>query len=215
MPGPREGTGSEFSPVPAAGSLSASLRDIAATASTPSPEGYQLQTWDGLSQRGGQTLYLTWNYGFMDTRYYVQDGPQAMQPFSIASIDLTSSAVDQPMIRAYAKVVDATRQKLLAGAATLGATSVMLGAQQDFARRLMGINASSIGTLVDADIEADLIRLKALQTQQQLGLQGLNLANGASQNVLSLFRPQPRRCGRIEACGRPEAADRRFIEGRF
>ncbi|KQP43562.1 flagellin N-terminal helical domain-containing protein [Methylobacterium sp. Leaf106] len=181
---PREGDGSEFSPVPAAGSLAASLREIARTASTPSPGGYQLQTWDGVSHRGGQTLCLTWNYGFMDTRYYVQDGPQAKQPFSIASIDLSSGGADKSMILAYAKVVDATRQKLLDGAARLGATSVMLGAQQDFARHLMAINASAIGTLVDADIEADSIRLKALQTQQQLGLQTLNVANSASQNVL-------------------------------
>ncbi|RDI54833.1 hypothetical protein DES45_1119, partial [Microvirga subterranea] len=31
-------------------------------------------------------------------------------------------------------------------------------------------------------------RLKALQTQQQLGMQSLSIANSASGNVLSLFR---------------------------
>nr|WP_324292374.1 flagellin [uncultured Gellertiella sp.] len=30
--------------------------------------------------------------------------------------------------------------------------------------------------------------LKALQTQQQLGIQALSIANGSAQNVLALFR---------------------------
>ncbi len=32
------------------------------------------------------------------------------------------------------------------------------------------------------------IRLQALQTQQQLGIQALSIANQGSQNILSLFR---------------------------
>ena len=42
--------------------------------------------------------------------------------------------------------------------------------------------------MVDADMEEASARLSALQTQQQLGIQALSIANSAPQNVLSLFR---------------------------
>jgi flagellin len=45
-----------------------------------------------------------------------------------------------------------------------------------------------VGTLVDADMTEESTRLKALQTQQQLGVQALSIANSSSQSLLSLFR---------------------------
>lgn len=45
-----------------------------------------------------------------------------------------------------------------------------------------------IGRLVDADMNEASTRLKALQTQEQLGIQALQIANSNSENILSLFR---------------------------
>ena len=45
-----------------------------------------------------------------------------------------------------------------------------------------------VGTLVDADMNEESTRLQALQVQQQLGIQALSIANGNSQQILSLFR---------------------------
>ena len=45
-----------------------------------------------------------------------------------------------------------------------------------------------IGALVDADMEEASARLQALQTQQQLGIQSLSIANSASESILTLFR---------------------------
>jgi flagellin len=42
--------------------------------------------------------------------------------------------------------------------------------------------------MVDADMEEASARLTALQTQQQLGIQSLSIANQAPQTILSLFR---------------------------
>ena len=42
--------------------------------------------------------------------------------------------------------------------------------------------------MVDADMEEVSARLQALQTQQQLGVQSLSIANQAPQAILSLFR---------------------------
>ena len=53
---------------------------------------------------------------------------------------------------------------------------------------LMDVIDKGVGRLVDADMNEESTRLKALQTQQQLGIQALSIANSNSQNILSLFR---------------------------
>ncbi|WP_280951637.1 flagellin, partial [Ensifer sp. 1H6] len=58
----------------------------------------------------------------------------------------------------------------------------------DFVDNLMDSIESGVGKLVDADMNEESTRLKALQTQQQLGIQALTIANTNSQNILSLFR---------------------------
>ncbi|RYC28724.1 flagellin, partial [Lichenibacterium minor] len=42
-------------------------------------------------------------------------------------------------------------------------------------------------SLVDADMNVASTRLQALQTQQQLGIQALSMANQNSQLILKLF----------------------------
>lgn len=50
------------------------------------------------------------------------------------------------------------------------------------------MNEKSVGILVDADMEEESTKLKALQVQQQLGIQSLTIANQSTQQILSLFR---------------------------
>jgi flagellin len=129
--------------------------------------------------------------GFMDTEYDIQTnlaGNASKIKTTVATMDITAAAVDTKIIAAYMKIVDATSQQLLTGASVLGSMSTLLKSQQDFTQQLMDINTSSIGSLVDANIEEESTKLKALQTQQQLGVQALSIANSSSQNVLSLFR---------------------------
>ncbi len=76
----------------------------------------------------------------------------------------------------------------LAGAATIGAAASRVSDQADFVGKLSDSLKSGIGALVDADMEAASARLQALQTQQQLGVQALSIANQAPQTILSLFR---------------------------
>ena len=47
--------------------------------------------------------------------------------------------------------------------------------------------ALGISSLVDADMNVASTRLQALQTQQQLGIQSLSIANQNSQLILKLF----------------------------
>lgn len=129
--------------------------------------------------------------GFMDTKYDIQSnltGNASIVKASVSSIDITATGVDAKVINSFLKIVDATTQQLLTGASKLGSMSTLLKSQSDFTQQLMDINTSSIGSLVDANIEEESTKLKALQTQQQLGIQSLSIANSSSQNVLSLFR---------------------------
>lgn len=125
--------------------------------------------------------------GFMDTAYTLTGvGVTVPATVSLKTIDITTA--NQATISTYLKIVDATTQQLLTGASKLGSMSTLLKSQSDFTQQLMDINTSSIGSLVDANIEEESTKLKALQTQQQLGIQSLSIANSSSQNVLSLFR---------------------------
>ena len=60
--------------------------------------------------------------------------------------------------------------------------------QEDFISTISDSVDSGVERLVDADMEAESSRLSALQTQQQLAVQSLSIANSAPQNILSLFR---------------------------
>ncbi|MBO9422423.1 flagellin [Labrenzia sp. R4_2] len=81
---------------------------------------------------------------------------------------------------ALAQVVDST--------ADLGAIKARVDLQKDFVAKLTDAIDRGVGQLVDADMNAESTRLQALQTQQQLGIQALSIANSGSQNILSLFR---------------------------
>ncbi|MOA30914.1 Flagellin [compost metagenome] len=72
--------------------------------------------------------------------------------------------------------------------AALGSIKMRIGLQEDFVSKLTDSIDSGIGRLVDADMNEESTRLKALQTQQQLGIQSLSIANTSSENILSLFR---------------------------
>ncbi|MEP3496348.1 MAG: flagellin [Lentilitoribacter sp.] len=85
-------------------------------------------------------------------------------------------------------VVDHIYSKMTDAASGLGAVNKRIEMQNDFVGNLMDSIDKGVGRLVDADMNEESTRLKALQTQQQLGIQALSIANSSSQNVISLFR---------------------------
>ena len=110
---------------------------------------------------------------------------------SVATIDisvLTDSDTDLAIIADYADIVDLAITDMIAAASTLGAVSSRIDLQTDFISNLMDAIDRGIGQLVDADMNKASVKLQALQVQQQLGIQALSIANGNSQNILSLFR---------------------------
>ncbi|MGF9691955.1 flagellin [Rhizobium sp. 0TCS1.26] len=92
------------------------------------------------------------------------------------------------LIETYISYVDVVSERAIDGAALLGSLQSRIGMQSDFAERLTDSLERGIGKLVDADMNEASTRLKALQTQQQLGVQALSIANAANQNILQLLQ---------------------------
>lgn len=84
--------------------------------------------------------------------------------------------------------IEAFLQTAIDGAASLGASAKRIEDQNSFVGKLSDAMKSGIGSMVDADMESASARLQALQTQQQLGVQALSIANQAPQTIMSLFR---------------------------
>ncbi len=101
------------------------------------------------------------------------------------SIDNTTTATQ---VQDYIKGIDSMLSKVTSAAADLGSVKTRIDMQTTFTGNLMDAIDRGVGTLVDADMTEESTRLKALQTQQQLGVQALSIANSSSQSLLSLFR---------------------------
>ena len=109
-----------------------------------------------------------------------------LDAISVADIDITSSTSDQ--IQNYLKVVDAALSDVTDAASSIGAYQNRVTSQQNFVKALQDANTTAVGALVDANMEEESTKLKALQTQQQLAVQSLSIANASTQNILTLFR---------------------------
>jgi flagellin len=72
--------------------------------------------------------------------------------------------------------------------AAFGSSAKRIDDQSDFISKLKDAVKSGVGALVDADMEEASAKLSALQTQQQLGVQALSIANQAPQAILRLFQ---------------------------
>jgi len=105
--------------------------------------------------------------------------------FNFADIDITAAGTD---IDYYISGLDLMQSRVTAAAATLGSLQSRIGMQSNFASSLMDTIDRGIGRLVDADMESESSKLAAQQTQQQLAVQSLSIANQAPQRLLSLFR---------------------------
>ncbi|MBD8905139.1 flagellin N-terminal helical domain-containing protein [Methylorubrum zatmanii] len=117
--------------------------------------------------------------------------------YSVGGVGVSSTAIDisglvgtsgDTTLRNIITQVEKAIAKVTDAGTKLGASKTQIDGQKTFVDSLMKANDRTIGILVDADIEEESTKLKALQTQQQLAVQALSIANSGSQNVLSLFR---------------------------
>ncbi|MGB8818286.1 MAG: flagellin [Rhizobiaceae bacterium] len=107
---------------------------------------------------------------------------------SLSTLDVSAAGLDSADLDDMISQVDAKLAELTSSASNAGAIKKRISMQTDFVKVLLDTIEVGIGTLVDADISAESTRLQALQTQQQLGIQALSIANSSAQNILALFR---------------------------
>ncbi|MES5100600.1 flagellin [Agrobacterium sp. BA1120] len=104
--------------------------------------------------------------------------------FDLAEIDITTSnfTVDE-----YVEGVEFMLNQAIDSAATLGSLQQRIDLQEEYSHKLMDGIESGVSRLVDTDVEEASAKLAALKTQQQLAIQGLQIANGAPGILLQLF----------------------------
>ncbi|PPQ32336.1 hypothetical protein CCR94_05870 [Rhodoblastus sphagnicola] len=84
--------------------------------------------------------------------------------------------------------VNNTITQLENAASTIGSAQDQITTQQTFISAMTISLSNGVAALVDADMNQVSTRLQALQTQQQLGVQSLSIANQSSQMILKLFQ---------------------------
>jgi flagellin len=108
-----------------------------------------------------------------------------MSGFDLRSIDVTGQEVD---IDDLISAVDVMTEAVISGASVLGALQSRIDVQTAFAATIMETIDKGVGRLVDANMNEASTRLKALQTQEQLAIQSLQIANVNAANIMTLFR---------------------------
>ncbi|MGJ0509988.1 MAG: flagellin [Methylocystis sp.] len=102
---------------------------------------------------------------------------------SLTSGDLSSATIKDTLTNADKAIADLTTY-----VSEIGATQTRVTQQNDFVKTMNEALTTGISSLVDADMNETSTRLQALQTQQQLGVQSLSIANQNAQMILKLFQ---------------------------
>ena len=111
----------------------------------------------------------------------------ASTAYSVSNL-VISDTTTSTQLAGMLSMVDAALETMTSAAADLGSIGMRIELQEEFVSKLTDSIDSGVGRLVDADMNEESTRLKALQTQQQLAIQALSIANSASESILTLFR---------------------------
>ncbi len=103
-------------------------------------------------------------------------------------LDLTNMTTTATTAATQVTKVNAALQAVTSYASIIGSTSTRMTAASDFNAALMTNYKTGISALIDTNMNEASTRLQALQTQQQLGVQSLSIANQNSQLILKLFQ---------------------------
>lgn len=109
---------------------------------------------------------------------------EPISDFNLSDIDIVSNP---DLIDEYLTSLDTMLGRVTSGAAYLGAITTRIDMQSAFIDRLSDAYTTGIGRLRDADMHEASTRLRAIETQQQLALQALSIANSSPEHLLSLF----------------------------
>ena len=127
------------------------------------------------------TGVITTSSGILGTQSQV--GGASYSVYSLDITNMTSGGIDSALT-----MVEGALSAMTAAGSKLGSLSSRIDLQTTFVSSLSNSISSGIGKLVDANMEQESSKLSALQTQQQLAIQSLSIANSSAQSILSLFK---------------------------
>jgi flagellin len=104
------------------------------------------------------------------------------------TVDLTNITTSAANAANQLTAVNSALTAITNYASIIGSTANGLTNSTNFNNALSTDYTTGIGALVNADMNQASTRLQALQTQQQLGVQSLSIANQSSQLILKLFQ---------------------------
>jgi flagellin len=130
---------------------------------------------------GAGTTGVVTTQGILGSAYTIGTATASVYSLDISSMTSGDIAKALSMVESALKTMTTTGAKL-------GSLSTRIDLQSSFTSSLKKSIESGVGKLVDANMEEESSKLSALQTQQQLAVQSLSIANSSSQSILSLFR---------------------------
>ncbi|MGY5800824.1 flagellin, partial [Rhizobium sp. LEGMi12c] len=134
----------------------------------------------------GNVLFGANTAGTIDTASGILGTKDTTVGASVFSLDISSMTGGQ--ISSALNMVQTALNSMTSLGSKLGSVSSRIDLQTTFASSLSDSIQSGVGKLVDANMEEESSKLSALQTQQQLAVQSLSIANSSTQQILSLFR---------------------------
>ena len=153
----------------------------------------QVQFVAGVTGLGATTAVTDLTVDTTNTNLSTTDTDGAL--VGVVAITLTSGTGSPPTgatassdIDTYLQTVGTALEAVNTASETFGAAAKNIDLQSTFTTALSNSITTGVGSLVDADLNEASTRLSALQTQQQLGIQSLSIANSNTQTILKLFQ---------------------------
>jgi len=130
---------------------------------------------------------FAWDAGFATGWVLFKSPSPAVAGYpTVTEIELTASTTNAELDEMIV-TIDAMLQYAIEKASTYGTVKWRIDMQSDFVQDLSHSIQNGVGRLVDANMNDESTRMKALQTQQQLGIQSLSIANSNAETLLTLL----------------------------
>jgi flagellin len=145
-------------------------------------------TYSGLDANGNATTIALAGSAAGSLSVSVVTTPPAGLLVPVGGTNLTALTTSTATAAAQMTAVNDALTAITSYSSILGSVSNTLANAVTFNTALSDNYTTGIGALVDANMNEASTRLQALQTQQQLGVQSLSIANQSSQLILKLFQ---------------------------
>ncbi len=140
---------------------------------------------NSIAQGGSPTFATAASYGVSTT----VTTPNSQNLLVQSGVDLTNLNITGPTdAETSLSAADQALAQVTNYAALIGATQDRMTTASTFNTALMTNYSDGVSGMVDADMNTASTQLQALQTQEQLGIQSLSIANQNSQLILKLFQ---------------------------